>query len=394
MRASWSSLAGVSLGLVLTACTASLSLNVATPDARADADASAKVGGDTPTAVAPRARIVRTGDKLAYENGEIAFETDSAVLKGDSTNDVLDQFATVLNKFPALKLRIEAHTDSRGSQEYNRKLSDDRALAIKTALVKRGVAGARLSSEGMGEDHPTRTEPPYCLNKSEATIPEKKREHCLRVWSFNRRAAFIIEDGGDALPPEGTAVSQPDAQPTTAVASSATTASGKRRPDWALRFFGGYTLMLPDGAFNGGHVGVAAHASQRFGTRKRGYIGGGPRLHYRGVFRKDDVSTRTIHEFGPEGNLLLGGGSDKVVGLFSLRLGLGMTALRGNDAMGSLHSTRFTGWVLGGLVVLGKLTPRWSLGGHAEAGITTYVLVAEFGLNVAWHFGRGRRDGI
>jgi hypothetical protein len=56
------------------------------------------------------------------------------------------------------------------------------------------------------------------------------------------------------------------------------------------------------------------------------------------------------------------------------------------------------GWALGGVVVLGKLTPRWSLGGHLEAGVTgmtrptTFVL--EAGLNLAWHFGRGRRDGI
>lgn len=169
--------------------------------------------------------------------------------------------------------------------------------------------------------------------------------------------------------------------------------------DWALRFFGGYTLIHP-GAFiphHGGHFGIAVHASRRFGKRGRGYIGGGPRLHYRGG-RHLEPAILSTHQFGPEGNLLIGGGSDKVVGLFSLRLGLGLTTnhSRSFDGLYSNTTAGLGGWLLGGVTVLRKIARRWSLGGYAEAGITgpTTAPILEVGLNVAWHFGEGRHDGI
>jgi outer membrane protein OmpA-like peptidoglycan-associated protein len=396
----------VAVLLALPACKASVSLNAGTRSADANANASVDANANANTdPSAARPRIVHRGDKLAYEGGEIEFETDSANIRGEERSGVIGEFAAVLQKYPALKVRIEGHTDSRGSREYNRKLSDERALAIKNALVRRGVSGERMTSEGLGEDKPARVEPPSCKNKSEDNIPEKKRQACQEVWAENRRAVFIVTEGAEALPPEGAAVSEPTPNPDAAAAVERRTADA-RRPDWALRFFGGYTLLqpgdtTPQDPLHGGHAGVALHASQRFGKQQRGYIGGGPRLHYRGVLRKDDTVTTTIHEVGPEGNLLVGGGSKKVVGLFSLRVGLGLGAVQVRDTPGViLREARLAGWAMGGLVVLGKLTPRWSLGGHAEAGIA-HILgfkqpgpVFEVGLNVAWHFGRGRRDGI
>ncbi len=383
--------------LLLVACKVSLSTSVGSPGARADASLGAD--GETHTAALPGStRIVRTGNKLDYEGGEIEFETAKATLRGRTTENILDRLAEVLQKIPELQVRIEAHTDSRGSREYNRKLSDERAAAIKAALIKRGVPGARLTSEGMGEDHPTQDEPAACKNKPEDNVTAAKRDECNRIWAVNRRAAFIVTSGEEALPPEGTAVTgapgEATATPPTAVAKS-----DERRPDWALRFFGGYTLIAPGVVYHGGHFGVGVHASQRFGNKKRGYIGGGPRLHYRGVRNGSANGTpgavggSSFHEFGPEGDLLIGGGSAKVVGLFSLRVGLGLGAFRD----GISDSNFFTGWALGGLVVLAKVAPRWSVGGHLEAGITNMVGIdplAEIGINVAWHFGKGRRKGI
>jgi len=380
-------------------CSAQASLSLSTPGEDRPA-ATGRTQVSTSGAARP-VRIVRAGDQLRYENGEIEFETNSAALKDDATARVLDQLAVVLKRYPSLLVRIEGHTDSRGSLGANQRLSEDRARAIEAALVERGVPDDRLSAVGRGENHPEIPEPPACHNRVEARIPAAELPRCHEVWTANRRAAFVVTDGADSLPADGTAVSEPAAGPT----APRSAASKPRRPDWALRVFGGYTLALPDEAFHGGHLGLGLHASQRFGARRRGYIGGGPRLHYRGVRRSDIVagasSTLAIHQFGPEGNLLVGGGSSRVVGLFSLRLGLGLSAQRGTvtDDVDTVRVARddLGGWLLGGVVVLGKLSPRWSLGAHAELGVIgtpDLALATELGLNLAWHFGRGRRDGI
>ena len=379
-------------------CSAKASLNLSTPGA---GRAGSVRGEASASGTRPVVRIVRTGDRLRYENGEIEFETGSAELKGETTDRVLDQLAMALKRYPALIVRVEGHTDSRGSVLANQRLSVDRARAIQAALVERGVKGDRLAAVGLGETHAARPEPSACHNQSEAKISERDLPRCHEVWTFNRRAAFVVTEGGDSLPAEGSEVSEGSE----AAVAAPSPAPQSRRPDWALRMFGGYALVLPVDAFHGGHVGLGVHASKRFGKRGRGYIGGGPRLHYRGLRRSDIASGNsfaiTVHQFGPEGDLLVGGGSSRVVGLFSLRLGLGLTAQKGSQTDGintiDIDRRALGGWLLGGVVVLGKLSPRWSLGGHAEfgiAGLPELAFAAELGLNLAWHFGRGRRDGI
>jgi len=369
-------------------CTASASLNVSTSPA----------GVEARTATETRAsavKIVRHGDKLDYENGEIEFETNSAALIGQGSDDILDRYAEVLKQFTALKIRIDGHTDSRGSTNSNQELSEKRAQSIRNALIRRGVASERLEARGYGESQPERVEPNYCRNRSEDTVADAKLAECKEIWTANRRAGFIVTEGADSLPAEGAAVAdQTPAEPVPKASPE------KRRPDWALRLFGGYSMTRAGFDFHGGHFGIGVHASQRFGARGRGYIGGGPRLHYRGMRAHEGAGFLQydygLHQFGPEGNLLVGGGSNRVVGLFSLRLGLGVSVTQGQG----LRETAFAGWLFGGPTVLGKITERWSLGGHAEFGIIGIGIgggvgfATEIGLNAAWHFGRGRRKGI
>lgn len=362
-------------------CTASASLNVSTPPTRGSAE---------PSIARASVTIVRHGDKLDYENGEIEFETGSAALVGGGTDDILDRYAAVLKQYPELKIRVEGHTDSRGSTKSNQELSDLRAKSIRNALIRRGVASERLDARGFGESQPERVEPAGCRNRSEDTVADDKLAECKEIWTANRRAGFIVTEGGGSLPADGTVADAPEPAP---VSSGS---PGKKHPDWALRMFGGYSLRYPGDGFHGGHFGIGVHASQRFGARQRGYIGGGPRLHYRGVRGREtglagyDFAT---HYIGPEGNLLVGGGNDRIVGLFSLRLGLGVGITHG-----SASGVGFAGWMLGGPMVLGKINERWSLGGHAEfgliGGVGAVAFATEIGLNVAWHFGRGRRKGL
>ena len=387
-------------------CKVSGSFDLNKPEGDGAATAQGSATTTTTRAAAVPVRIVRTGDRLVYENGEIEFETGSAAIK-EGSSGVINEFAAVLKKYPALLVRIEGRTDSRGSTESNQKLSELRAQAIKAALARRGVDGDRMTTIGFGESKPVRVEPLGCRNKSDDKVPPDKLALCQEVWAVNRQAAFVVTDGVDTLPGEGTQVSEPAPDTTPAPAPVvAAKPDDKRRPDWALRFFGGYSLLMPGATLHGGHFGVGLHASQRFGARGRGYIGGGPRLHYRGnsqsVVSGDTAGRLTFHQVGPEGNLLLGGGSKRVVGLFSARVGLGLSAFRGSGPVEGA-ANGLGGWALGGVMVLGKLTPRWSLGAHVEGGVAGVTgangalglaTLVEAGLNVAWHFGRGRREGI
>jgi len=86
----------------------------------------------------------------------INFDTNSATIKG-SYNDKLTTFATMLNENTALKATIQAHTDSKGSDSYNQKLSERRAASAVKALEKLNVDSSQLSSVGYGETQPIAT---------------------------------------------------------------------------------------------------------------------------------------------------------------------------------------------------------------------------------------------
>jgi hypothetical protein len=308
--------------------------------------------------------------------------------------------AGVLRRYPELTVRIEGHTDSRGSAKANKSLSDRRAASIKEALVERGIAEERLATTSFGEEQPEREEPPYCRNRAESKVPPDKLDECRAIWADNRRAAFVVIKGAETLPDDGATVSEAPI-PRAAPAPRRRTSLPKG-PDWALRVFTGYsTARLRGVGHHGGHLGVGLFPSRRFGASDRGYIGGGPRLHYRGLRGRewfpDGEYALSIHQLGLEGDLLVGGGSRRIVALFSLRAGLGVSVLRGSEESGQVNrdATKLGGWLLGGVVVLGKVAPRWSVGGHAEVGVLGIPGVgfaAELGVNAAWHFGVGRRD--
>ena len=82
----------------------------------------------------------------------IEFGFDSAELTGNAMRD-LDGVAAALNdpQLAAARLTLEGHTDATGSEGYNLRLSQRRADAVVSYLVRRGVSGARLRAAGLGE---------------------------------------------------------------------------------------------------------------------------------------------------------------------------------------------------------------------------------------------------
>ncbi len=87
----------------------------------------------------------------------IEFETAKATLLPESFK-VLNDVVQVLKDRPDMKIRIEGHTDSQGSDEYNQKLSEARAASVLNYLVEQGgIDRSRLTSVGYGETRPIDT---------------------------------------------------------------------------------------------------------------------------------------------------------------------------------------------------------------------------------------------
>lgn len=92
------------------------------------------------------------GDKIKL-NQKVFFKTAKADILSQSY-PLLNEVATILNENANIEIRIEGHTDSRGSDSYNKKLSDRRAASVRTYLMQQGVSSSRMQSVGYGEERP------------------------------------------------------------------------------------------------------------------------------------------------------------------------------------------------------------------------------------------------
>src|SRR5678815_3774182 len=81
------------------------------------------------------------------------FETGSTRLTPQS-EETVTTLITVLKAYPSTQIRLEGHTDNTGDPAVNKKLSVDRAEAIKPKMNAGGVAADRISVEGFGQDRP------------------------------------------------------------------------------------------------------------------------------------------------------------------------------------------------------------------------------------------------
>ena len=66
----------------------------------------------------------------------------------------LDQIAGTLNEHPNAAVTVVGHTDDRGADDYNLKLSQQRAESVRRYLIGQGIAPDRMTSEGYGETRP------------------------------------------------------------------------------------------------------------------------------------------------------------------------------------------------------------------------------------------------
>jgi outer membrane protein OmpA-like peptidoglycan-associated protein len=86
----------------------------------------------------------------------ILFETGKSKLRTSSFKG-LNDVAKIMTENPGIELAIDGHTDNVGSDAFNQTLSDNRANAVKTYLVSKGVDASRITATGYGESKPIAT---------------------------------------------------------------------------------------------------------------------------------------------------------------------------------------------------------------------------------------------
>ncbi len=106
----------------------------------------------------PGAEVERVGEgiKVTLKENMVNFGYDSADLTAAAKTN-LDKLAQVLVNNPDTNINIYGHTDSRGTDEYNQKLSERRANAVKSYLLSKGIATTRMMAMGVGEAEPVAT---------------------------------------------------------------------------------------------------------------------------------------------------------------------------------------------------------------------------------------------
>ena len=83
----------------------------------------------------------------------IFYAFDKATLLPESKN-ALDSLILMLNENPNITIELSAHTDYRGAEDYNKKLSQKRAESVVNYLINHGIAADRLTAVGYGEEKP------------------------------------------------------------------------------------------------------------------------------------------------------------------------------------------------------------------------------------------------
>nr|WKN36690.1 OmpA family protein [Tunicatimonas sp. TK19036] len=110
---------------------------------------------------------------LSVRLNNIFFDYNKATLRSESFEE-LDKVVELLNVNKKLHIEIGGHTDDRGSDDYNRQLSQGRAEAVRQYLVEHWISKERVTAVGYGE--------------SEPEVPNDSEEN----WQINRRVEFTI----------------------------------------------------------------------------------------------------------------------------------------------------------------------------------------------------------
>lgn len=132
-------------------------------------------GGKQPVEINLRPiELIIIEDKIVLD--DIFFEFDKSNITQQGAFE-LNKLVQILERNPNMKIKIESHTDSKGSDAYNLKLSERRAISTLQYVKSQGISGDRLEAKGYGESQPKVDCGENCTPEQDAT---------------NRRSEFII----------------------------------------------------------------------------------------------------------------------------------------------------------------------------------------------------------
>jgi len=142
---------------------------------------------------------------LIVNMSDVLFDTGRYTLK-PGTQISLAKVSGILQSYPGLKLQVEGYTDSTGTPEFNQKLSENRAGAVRDFLVSQGVAQTNIVATGYGQNNPV---------ADNNTVAGRAQ---------NRRVQLVVS--GDAIGVEKSAPAADGTAPAAAPALTGTSSTG------------------------------------------------------------------------------------------------------------------------------------------------------------------------
>ncbi|MBX3248912.1 MAG: OmpA family protein [Myxococcales bacterium] len=132
-------------------------------------------------------QVTRTHVRITQQ---VHFATNRARILPDSF-ELLNTVAQVLRDYPEITLEVQGHTDDRGRDDYNMRLSDQRANAVRDYLLGQGIPSSRLVARGYGETQPMES------NRTPAGRAANRRVEFVRTDEAARR---YRQEQGQAIP--------------------------------------------------------------------------------------------------------------------------------------------------------------------------------------------------
>lgn len=114
--------------------------------------------------------LTEKGKSILYIN----FDVDKATILEDGKS-IVTEITQVLKKNPSLKIAIEGHTDNTGDAAHNKKLSNERAVAVLNTITAQGIDKSRLSAQGFGAERP------LVANDSESNKAKNRRVELVKM---------------------------------------------------------------------------------------------------------------------------------------------------------------------------------------------------------------------